>query len=133
MTNTTLALPYKWGSYSTGCVHFDIHENYDHWPCILACSSCQYRTACTVFTCTTGQTTCTVCLQFITINSLYMFKALICSTSGGNVYTTNGIFCAYYEGWLLAGLEWTLLAASRYNIHKIYQLLYTERLLMIST
>jgi hypothetical protein len=26
-------------------------------------------------------------LQFVTINSLYMFAALICSSSGGTVYT----------------------------------------------
>jgi hypothetical protein len=35
-----------------------------------------------------------------------MFQALICSSSGGTVYTVVGIFCAYYVSWLLAGLEW---------------------------
>jgi hypothetical protein len=29
---------------------------------------------------TTGPTRCTVCFQFILINSLYMFRALICSS-----------------------------------------------------
>jgi hypothetical protein len=48
----------------------------------------------------------TICFQFITINSLYMFPSFIYSSSGGTVYTTNGIFCTYYVGWLLAGLEW---------------------------
>jgi hypothetical protein len=42
--------------------------------------------------CIIGQTRCTVCLPFITINSLYMFPALICSSSGGTVYKTVGIF-----------------------------------------
>jgi hypothetical protein len=54
---------------------------------------------------TTGPTRCTICFQFITINSLYMFRALISSSSGGTVYTAIGIFCAYYVGWLVAGLE----------------------------
>jgi hypothetical protein len=53
----------------------------------------------------TGPTGCTICFQFITINSLYMFRALVCSSSGGTVYTAIGIFCVYYVGWLLAGLE----------------------------
>jgi hypothetical protein len=53
----------------------------------------------------TGPTRCTICCQFININSLYMFQALICSSSGGTVYTTIGIFCVYYVGWLLAGLH----------------------------
>jgi hypothetical protein len=44
---------------------------------------------------------------------LYMFPSLICSSSGSTVYTSIGIFCAYYVGWLLAGLE-----------YKMYQLLY---------
>jgi hypothetical protein len=63
-------------------------------------------------------TRCTIWFEFITINSLYMFQVLICSSSGGNVYTT-GIFCVYYVSWQLVGL--TLLAASRqHNIHKQY-------------
>jgi hypothetical protein len=33
-----------------------------------------------------GTAGCTICFQFITINSLYMFQALICSSSGGTVY-----------------------------------------------
>jgi hypothetical protein len=41
--------------------------------------------------------------------SLYMFQALIRSSSGGTVYTAIGIFCVYYVGWLLAGLEWNFL------------------------
>jgi hypothetical protein len=41
-----------------------------------------------------GPTGCTVYFQFITINSLCMFRALICSSSGGTVYTAIGIFCA---------------------------------------
>jgi hypothetical protein len=68
-----------------------------------------------------GPTRCTICFHFITINSLYMFRALICSSSVGTVYTTIGIFCAYYFGWLLTTI---LLAASRHNTHKIYQSLY---------
>jgi hypothetical protein len=35
-----------------------------------------------------------------------MFPALICSSSGGTVYTAVSTFCVYYVGWLLAGLEW---------------------------
>jgi hypothetical protein len=35
----------------------------------------------------TGPIRSTICFQFITINSLYMFPALICSSSGGTVYT----------------------------------------------
>jgi hypothetical protein len=31
-----------------------------------------------------------------------MFRALICSSSWGTVYTTTGIFCAYDVDWLLA-------------------------------
>jgi hypothetical protein len=30
-----------------------------------------------------------------------MFPALICSSSGGTVYTAIGTFCAYYVGWQL--------------------------------
>jgi hypothetical protein len=30
-----------------------------------------------------------------------MFRALICSSSGGTAYTAIGIVCAYYVGWLL--------------------------------
>jgi hypothetical protein len=36
---------------------------------------------------------CTICFQFITTNDLYMFTALICSSSGFTVYTTVGMFC----------------------------------------
>jgi hypothetical protein len=58
----------------------------------------------------------TIYFKFITINSLYMFRALICSSSGGAVYTTIGIFCV-----CIAGLECnsipTLLAASRHKTH----------------
>jgi hypothetical protein len=65
-----------------------------------------------------------------------MFRALICLSSRGTLYTTIGILCAYYVGWLLAGLEWNStpnpLAASRHNTHKIYQLLYTQCLMMMS-
>jgi hypothetical protein len=36
-----------------------------------------------------------------------MFRALICLSSGGTISTPIGIrFCAYYVGWLLAGLSW---------------------------
>jgi hypothetical protein len=31
-----------------------------------------------------------------------MFRAVICSSSGGTVYTTTGIFCVYYVDWMLA-------------------------------
>jgi hypothetical protein len=34
----------------------------------------------------------TICFQFITINSLYIFLALICSSPGGTVYTKIGTF-----------------------------------------
>jgi hypothetical protein len=53
-----------------------------------------------------GPTRYTICCQFITINSLYMFQALISSSSGGTVYKGIGVFYAYYVGRLLAGLEW---------------------------
>jgi hypothetical protein len=44
----------------------------------------------------TEPTRCTICFQFVTFNSLYMFQALFCWSSGGNVYTAIGIFCMYY-------------------------------------
>jgi hypothetical protein len=53
-------------------------------------------------------------INLLLINSLYMFRALICSSSGGTAYII-GIFCAY---WLLPGF----VAASRRNTHKIHQL-----------
>jgi hypothetical protein len=66
-----------------------------------------------------GPTKCTICFRCITINSLYMFRALFCSSSGGSVFTTIGIFCV-----LITGLEWnstpTLLAASRHKTHTKY-------------
>jgi hypothetical protein len=34
-----------------------------------------------------GPTSCAIYFQFITINSIYMFRAPICSSSGGTVYT----------------------------------------------
>jgi hypothetical protein len=37
----------------------------------------------------TGHKKCTISLQFITVNNLYMFRALICSSSGGAVCTQN--------------------------------------------
>jgi hypothetical protein len=49
----------------------------------------------------TGPTRCTVCFQFIMINGLYMFRALIFSSSGGTEYTEICIFCTYYVAWLL--------------------------------
>jgi hypothetical protein len=87
---------------------------------------------------TTGPTICTVCFQFITINSLYMFQALICSSSGGTVYTTIGIYCfvcvcvCIMSAGCLQGYNGILLAANRHNMHKIYQLLYIQYLLMMS-
>jgi hypothetical protein len=33
-----------------------------------------------------------ICFQFIAINSLHMFRALICSSSGDAVYTTIGTY-----------------------------------------
>jgi hypothetical protein len=33
-----------------------------------------------------------------------MFRSLICSSSGGAIYTAIGIFCAQYVGWLLASV-----------------------------
>jgi hypothetical protein len=51
-----------------------------------------------------GPTRCTICFQFITINSLHMFQALMCSSSGGTVCTTVGIYSAYYVGWQPADL-----------------------------
>jgi hypothetical protein len=38
--------------------------------------------------------------QFISINSLYMFLVLICSSAEGTVYSTIGIF---FVGTMLAG------------------------------
>jgi hypothetical protein len=35
-----------------------------------------------------------ICFQFSMINILYMFRALIYSSSGGTVYTIIGMFCA---------------------------------------
>jgi hypothetical protein len=48
------------------------------------------------------------CLLSVYYNSLYMFQALICSSSGSTVYTAIGIFCPCYVIWLLAGLEWNM-------------------------
>jgi hypothetical protein len=39
------------------------------------------------------------------INSLYMFREPIGSSSGGTEYTTIGMYGACYVGWLLTGLE----------------------------
>jgi hypothetical protein len=71
----------------------------------------------------------TCCLLSVMINSLYLFQALICSSPGGNVYTTICIFCVYYVRRLLAGLGWS---SSRHNTHKIYQVLYIQCHLMMS-
>jgi hypothetical protein len=68
----------------------------------------------------TNRTHC--CVQFVTVNSLYMLCALICWSSGGTVCTAVGMFCVCYVGWLLAG----------YNMHAIYQLLYIQHLLKMS-
>jgi hypothetical protein len=62
--------------------------------------------------CITGQTSCPICLQFITINSLFMFPAPICTSSGGTVYTAIGTFCVYYVSWLLA-------ARSVWNMYRL--------------
>jgi hypothetical protein len=43
-----------------------------------------------------GPTRCTVCFQFIVINSLYILQALICSSSGGTVYTAIGVYIRVY-------------------------------------
>jgi hypothetical protein len=40
----------------------------------------------------------------------------ICPSSGGTAYTTNGIFCPYYVGWLLSGLEWNYTHTHTQNI-----------------
>jgi hypothetical protein len=61
-------------------------------------------------------TICTIFFQFITISSLYMFRSLICSSSGGTVFITIGIFRAYYVSWLLQALEWS----STKNTNLIY-------------
>jgi hypothetical protein len=55
-----------------------------------------------------GPIGCTICFQFIMINSLYMSQAFICASSGGivHVYIKIGIFCTFYVSWLLAGLKW---------------------------
>jgi hypothetical protein len=54
-----------------------------------------------------------------------MFRVLICMSSGGIVYTAIGIFCVYYVGWLLAGLEFysDLLAAEQISAQNMYRLL----------
>jgi hypothetical protein len=59
------------------------------------------------------QKRCNNCFQFIGINSLYMFQALTCSSSEVTVYTTTGMFCAYYVRWLLAGFKSTNPARSQ--------------------
>jgi hypothetical protein len=46
-----------------------------------------------------GPTRCTISFQFNMINSLYILRAPIRSSSGATVYTTIGIFCACYIGW----------------------------------
>jgi hypothetical protein len=74
------------------------------WPCIV------------IYQCDRTKK-CTICLLFIMIINLYMFRAPIYSSSGGTVYTTIGIFCG-------TGSTSTLLATSWQNTHKIYQLFY---------
>jgi hypothetical protein len=39
------------------------------------------------------------------VNSFYVIRALICSSSGGTVPTKFDLFCACYVCWLLAGLR----------------------------
>jgi hypothetical protein len=64
----------------------------------------------------------------------YMFQALFYSSSGGTADTTIGIFCAYYVGWRLPGLEFHTNpgAAYRRNTHAVYQVLFVKRLLKMS-
>jgi hypothetical protein len=46
-----------------------------------------------------GPTRCTICFQFIMINSLYMFQAIICSSPGGtaDIIRTKYINCFIYS------------------------------------
>jgi hypothetical protein len=69
----------------------------------------------------TVPTSCTVCFQFIAINSLYMFRALICSSSGGTVYTNIGMLCQHAAS-----------SQPTWYTHKIYQSFYIQWLLMMS-
>jgi hypothetical protein len=55
---------------------------------------------------------CAVCYQFIAINSVYRFRALICLSSGGTVYCIQQL-CRLAE------------AASRHNAHNIPIVVYT--------
>jgi hypothetical protein len=49
-----------------------------------------------------GQKVCTICFQSVTINSLYMFRALFLSSSGDTVYTAVGVpLRACYVCWQL--------------------------------
>jgi hypothetical protein len=66
--------------------------------------------------CTAWFTTKLVCQR---VNSLYMFQALICSSSRGTVYTAIGIFWACYVGWLLAGLAWNWWWANKCSKHVV--------------
>jgi hypothetical protein len=44
-----------------------------------------------------GPTRCTICFRLISISSPYIFRELICSSSGGTVYTTVYIYSASYK------------------------------------
>jgi hypothetical protein len=76
-------------------------------------------TTLTTHFCVIWLTWCTICFQFIMINSLYMFQAPICSSSGGTVYATICIFRACYVNWLLVAslLHWYITIHSQQNIN----------------
>jgi hypothetical protein len=85
-----------------------------------------------------GPIRCTICFRFNTTNSLYMFRALICSLSGGTVYTVKGkVFPLRPEqaqtvdrgiapsfldpgarrGWMVSTMPWPLYPRERPGTH----------------
>jgi hypothetical protein len=53
--------------------------------------------------------TMTGCFQFIVFNSLYIFKHLFAHHQEALYIQQLVYLCAYYFGWLLAGLGWNQL------------------------
>jgi hypothetical protein len=60
-----------------------------------------------------------------------MFPAPFCPSSGGTYVQHFEYLCAYYVGWQLVGLEWTLLNVSRHNTHTNIQNAVHKYLLMM--
>jgi hypothetical protein len=63
------------------------------------------------------------------INSQYMFRAPICSSSGGIVYTAFGIYGACYVGWRLTG--WRIPTCQHWDYAKKVPLWGTEIILHV--